>query len=73
MSCGMPLVEVQISLAGESRGAMLTVDGQWGHTFSPGDRVEITPAPVPFVVFASIKDYFDILREKLHWDAQAER
>jgi NAD+ kinase len=64
---------ISIALAGESRGAMLTLDGQWGHTFSQGDRVEITLSARPLVVFLSDDDYFDILREKLHWGARSER
>jgi NAD+ kinase len=64
---------ISFALAGESRGAMLTLDGQWGHTFSQGDRVEITLAPRPLIVFLSDDDYFDILREKLHWGARSER
>jgi hypothetical protein len=36
----------------------------------PGDRVIIRAAPRPLIVFESHKRYFDILREKLHWDAR---
>ena len=30
----------------------------------------ISAAAQPFMVFDSSKRYFDILREKLHWDAR---
>lgn len=64
---------ISIALAGDSRGAMLTLDGQWGHTFGPGDRVDITLSARPLEVFLSDDDYFDLLREKLHWGARSER
>jgi NAD+ kinase len=64
---------ISIVLSGESRGAMLTLDGQWGHTFAPGDRVEISLTARPLSVFLSDDDYFDLLREKLHWGARSER
>ncbi len=60
-------------LSGESRGAMLTLDGQWAHTFAQADRVEITLSARPLAVFLSDDDYFDLLREKLHWGARSER
>lgn len=64
---------IAIALSGDSRGAMLTLDGQWAHTFAPGDRVEITQSSRPLTVFLSDDDYFDLLREKLHWGARSER
>lgn len=62
-----------ITLGDESRGVVLTIDGQWAHSFLPGDRIEIKAAPRPLVVFNSEKRYFDILREKLHWGARSDR
>jgi NAD+ kinase len=64
---------IGLRLDGDSRGVVLTVDGQWARSMLPGDTVEITPAPRPLVVFDSHKHYFDILREKLHWGARAIR
>ncbi|HTM23070.1 MAG TPA: NAD(+)/NADH kinase [Kofleriaceae bacterium] len=63
---------ISITLAGESRGVVLTVDGQWARPFLPGDRVDITNAAKPLVLFDSGKPYFDILREKLHWGARSD-
>jgi len=60
---------ITLRLRGDSRGVILTVDGQWAHSFLPGDRVEITIAEKPLVVFESSKSYFDILKQKLHWGA----
>jgi NAD+ kinase len=64
---------LSIALAGDAPGAMLTLDGRWGHPFGPGDRVEITLSGRPLVIYQSTDDYFDILREKLHWGARSER
>jgi NAD+ kinase len=64
-----------LALAGddESRTAVVTVDGQWARNFSTGDRVEITATAAPLRVFQSNKNYFDILREKLHWGRRSDR
>jgi len=64
--------KVTVTLAGESRGVMLTVDGQWGAPFLPGDRVDIGNASKPLILFDSGKPYFDILRDKLHWGARSD-
>jgi NAD kinase len=52
---------------------VLTVDGQWARSFTWGDRVEITATAAPLRVFLSGKDYFEILREKLHWGRRTVR
>lgn len=62
--------QVVISMSGESKGVVLTIDGQWAHTFQTGDKVEITPSAAPAVIFKSDSDYFNILRAKLHWGVQ---
>jgi NAD+ kinase len=64
---------VSVELTGQVGPAILTVDGQWVRTFSPGDRVDITARARPLRVFLSDKDFFDILREKLHWGARSHR
>ncbi len=60
---------LRIALGGDSRGVVLTVDGQWARSFLPGDELEVTTSAQPLLVFQSAKGYFDILREKLHWGA----
>ncbi|MCP4446623.1 MAG: NAD(+)/NADH kinase [Myxococcales bacterium] len=65
--------KVLISMSGESKGVVLTIDGQWAHTFQTGDKVEITPSDAPAVIFTSDSDYFNILRAKLHWGVQPVR
>jgi NAD+ kinase len=57
--------------AGEVAGIMLTVDGQWATPLVAGDRVEITAAPAPLLIYRSDKPYFEILREKLSWGWRA--
>lgn len=62
---------ITVTLAGDSRGVVLTVDGQWARPFLPGDRVDITHHAKPLLLLDSGKPYFDILREKFHWGAGA--
>jgi NAD+ kinase len=64
---------VTMTLHNDSLGVVLTVDGQWAHSFLPSDHIEIAAAERPLVVFDSEKRYFDILREKLHWGARSDR
>lgn len=61
---------VSVTAVDASRGILLTVDGQWARSLMPGDRVDVRAAPRPLIVFESHKRYFDILREKLHWDSR---
>jgi len=60
---------IELRLRGDSRGVVLTVDGQWARSFLPGDRVVITTADQPLIMFESTKGFFDILKQKLHWGA----
>ena len=64
---------LSVILGGDTRTAVLTVDGQWSRQFATGDRVDITATARPLRVFLSDKLYFDILREKLHWGVVSER
>ena len=71
-----PLVVAQDSVitlthSPDSRGAVVTIDGQWGQALEPGDRIDIRAADKPLRVFDSDKPFFDILREKLHWGARS--
>ncbi len=60
---------IGVQLVGESRGVMLTVDGQWVHPLLAGDRVEISKAAAGLKLFRSNRNYFEILRQKLKWGA----
>jgi NAD+ kinase len=64
---------IRIELGAESRGVVLTVDGQWAHSFLPGDSIECTAAAAPLTLYSSGKRYFDIMREKLHWGLRTDR
>lgn len=64
---------ISVSLGGESRDVVLTVDGQWARSILPGDVVAITVAPRPLILFEAGRGYFDILRQKLAWGARSDR
>lgn len=65
--------KIRFQLSEESRGVVLTVDGQWAHSFGPGDIAEMTSAAMPLRLFAAKKSYFDIMRDKLHWGLRSDR
>ena len=60
---------ISLQLRDESRGAVVTVDGQWAHELHADEQVSIRAAARPLVLFVSPKGYFTMLREKLHWGA----
>ena len=64
---------IRLELGAESRGVVLTVDGQWAHSFLPGDSIECTAAAAPLTLYSSGKRYFDVMREKLHWGLRSDR
>ena len=64
---------IRLSLTGDARGVVLTVDGQWAHSFLPGDTAEVTEAAVPLRLLpAPGRTYFDVMRDKLHWGARGD-
>lgn len=65
--------KIRLRLGADVRGVILTVDGQWAHSFLPGDVVEMTAAAAPLILFASAKTFFDVMRDKLHWGARSDR
>ena len=57
-----------VTIATDDQEAAVTVDGYWSQTLYGGDRLVVTEASAPLIVFgAPGKGYFDILREKMHW------
>ena len=64
---------IKLELGAEARGVILTVDGQWAHSFLPGDKVELTAAKRPLVMFVSSSSFFDVMRDKLHWGVRLDR
>nr|HPH68443.1 NAD(+)/NADH kinase [Kofleriaceae bacterium] len=65
--------QIRLALGTDARGVVLTVDGQWAHSFMPGDSVTMTAAITPLRLFQSDKSFFDIMRDKLHWGVRSER
>ncbi len=63
---------IRLRLGADVRGVILTVDGQWAHSFLPGDSAEITAAAAPLILFSSGKTFFDVMRDKLHWGARSD-
>jgi NAD+ kinase len=63
---------IRITLGAEIRGVVLTVDGQWAHSFVQGDYVEMTAAQVPLLLYASKQSFFDVMRDKLHWGLRSD-
>lgn len=64
---------IRLGLGSDARGVVLTVDGQWAHSFLPGDSVTMTAASTPLRLFQSEKSFFDIMRDKLHWGVRSEK
>jgi NAD+ kinase len=64
---------IRLELGADARGVILTVDGQWAHSFLPGDVVEMTAAKRPLVMFVSQKSFFDVMRDKLHWGVRLDK
>jgi NAD+ kinase len=64
---------IRLQLGADVRGALLTVDAQWGHSFLRGDVAEFAAASTPLVMFTSDQSFFDVMREKLHWGARSDR
>jgi len=64
---------LKMQLAADARGVILTVDGQWAHSFLPGDVVEMTEAKKPLLMYAGEQSFFDIMRDKLHWGVRTDK
>lgn len=64
---------IRLVVTSDVRGVILTVDGQWGHSFAPGDVVEMTAAATPLVIFTAGQSFFDVMRDKLHWGVRGAR
>jgi NAD+ kinase len=60
---------IVVSLAaGFAGGAQLTLDGQIGHEIAPGDSVALRRADQRLTLLHPPgHDYFEVLRDKLHW------
>lgn len=59
---------LRVVLKSESTDVYLTLDGQSGHALETGDVVEVEKSPhLLLLVKNPHRDYFSILRQKLHW------
>jgi NAD+ kinase len=56
-----------IRVAPPAQHVMITIDGQWGTQFHPGDTLEISQASPPLYLFRPSESYFEVLRKKLSW------
>src|SRR4029078_12698354 len=65
--------KIKLQLGGHVRGVILTVEGQWGPSFLPGDCVEMSAASNPLVVYDAKQTFFDVMRDKLHWGRGLDR
>ena len=60
--------EIEIILANENEGVVLSLDGQTGYPMKAGDRVVIRKSETTFnLVQPTNRNYFDVLRDKLKW------
>ncbi|MFH1034854.1 MAG: NAD(+)/NADH kinase [Pseudomonadota bacterium] len=63
-----PYMTLELTLGNRSQEITLTSDGQVGLELLPGDRLTIRRAAQAVrLVQSPFKDYFEILRTKLHW------
>ncbi len=58
---------ISVELVSEVDHVLFTVDGQWATQLGPGDRLEISQAQTPLLLYRPNETYFDVLRQKLHW------
>lgn len=60
--------KVSLSLVGNHGDVYVTIDGQVGSPFLPGDTIEIAKSRHPVhLIRLPGKDYFEVLRQKLKW------
>jgi NAD+ kinase len=59
---------LSVTVVAAEPGVLMSVDGQVAEALAVGDTVEVTCAPTR-VRFLHLPDYdyFDVLRQKLHW------
>lgn len=61
-------ITVEFEQNGNAENAQVIVDGQPCWEMADGDRLEVEPAEHPLrLIASSTRDYFTILRNKLHW------
>jgi NAD+ kinase len=63
------IIKVEVKFQDED--VVLTADGQVGMPLNGGDVVEVRKSKdITLLVKSPFKDYFEVLRTKLHWGAR---
>ncbi|MEK9627932.1 MAG: NAD(+)/NADH kinase [Nitrospinota bacterium] len=66
-------ITVQLTTRYDDEDVRITLDGQTGCSLKSGDILEAKKAEIPVkLVQAPGKDYYELLRKKLHWGATTE-
>lgn len=64
---------LQVKLITEAEEVQVTVDGQTGYSMFSNDVLEIKQGPTPVsLIQAKGKNYYQVLRQKLHWGRPAD-
>jgi len=64
---------IQVKLATEYDDVRVTLDGQEGYDMRAGDILEIKKTKTPLqLIRGPNKNYYQILRDKLHWGSQSD-
>tara|TARA_B100000745_G_scaffold106375_1_gene68084 strand:- start:676 stop:1581 length:906 start_codon:yes stop_codon:yes gene_type:complete len=64
---------IQVKLAAEYDDVRVTLDGQEGYDMRAGDILEIKKTKTSFqLIRGPNKNYYQILRDKLHWGSQSD-
>lgn len=66
-------IKVQLTTRNEDEDVRITLDGQTGYSMKSGDILEAKKAEIPVkLVQTPGKNYYQLLRKKLHWGGTAE-
>ena len=67
-------IRVQLITRNEEEDVRITLDGQTGYSMKSGDFLEAKKANIPvMLVQAPMKNYYQLLRKKLHWGGTTEK
>jgi len=67
-------IRVQLITRNEEEDVRITLDGQTGYSMKSGDFLEAKKANIPvMLVQAPRKNYYQLLRKKLHWGGTTEK
>ena len=67
------VIKVQLTTRNADEDVRITLDGQTGYSIKSGDILEAKKANIPVkLIQAPGKNYYQLLRKKLHWGGAAE-